>query len=110
MLTQAWTPENPDSDFPRWQYGDQYSAASSDRFLVPASYLNFQNAQIGYTFPERLTSKIKVSRLRLYVSCDNIVYWSYRRGLDPRYSFTGSTNTAVNSPVRTLSGGINITF
>ena len=110
VLTQAWTPENPDSDFPRWQYGDQYSAASSDRFLVPASYLNFQNAQIGYTFPERLTSKIKVSRLRLYVSCDNIVYWSYRRGLDPRYSFTGSTNTAVNSPVRTLSGGINITF
>lgn len=110
VIEQAWTPENPDSDFPRWQFGDQYTASTSDRFLVPASYLNFQNAQIGYTFPERLTQKIKVSRLRLYVSCDNIVYWSYRKGLDPRYSFSGSTNNAVNSPVRTLSGGINITF
>lgn len=110
IIEQAWTPENPDSDFPRWQFGDQYTSSTSDRFLVPASYLNFQNAQIGYTFPERLTQKIKVSRLRLYVSCDNIVYWSYRKGLDPRYSFSGSTNNAVNSPVRTLSGGINITF
>ena len=110
VIEQAWTPENPDSDFPRWQFGDQYTSSKSDRFLVPASYLNFQNAQIGYTFPERLTQKIKVSRLRLYVSCDNIVYWSYRKGLDPRYSFSGSTNNAVNSPVRTLSGGINITF
>ena len=110
VIEQAWTPENPDSDFPRWQFGDQYTSSTSDRFLVPASYLNFQNAQIGYTFPERLTQKIKVSRLRLYVSCDNIVYWSYRKGLDPRYSFSGSTNNAVNSPVRTLSGGINITF
>ena len=110
VMKYAWTPENPDSDFPRWQYGDQYTAAASDRFLVPAGYLNFQNAQIGYTFPERMTRKFHVSRLRLYVACDNIAYWSYRRGLDPRYSFTGATNTATNSPVRTLSGGINITF
>ena len=42
--------------------------------------------------------------------CDNIWYWSYRQGLDPRYSFSGSTNFASNSPIRTFSGGINITF
>ena len=110
VLKYAWTPENPDTDFPRWQYGDQYTASMSDRFLVPASYLNFQNAQIGYTIPGRVTSKFHVSRLRIYVACDNIVYWSYRHGLDPRYSFTGATNNSVNSPVRTLTGGVNITF
>ena len=109
-IFNAWTPENTNSDIPRWQYGDLYSASTSDRFLVPASYLNFQNAQIGYTLPNRITQKFKVNKLRVYASCDNIVYWSYRKGLDPRYSFSGSTNVAVNSPVRTLSGGINITF
>ena len=109
-IFNAWTPENRDSNIPRWQYGDLYPASTSDRFLVPASYLNFQNAQIGYTLPSRITQKFKVNKLRVYASCDNIVYWSYRKGLDPRYSFSGSTNTAVNSPVRTLSGGINITF
>ena len=109
-VLKAWTPENPNTDVPRWQYNDTDIVATSDRFLTDASYLNFQNAQVGYTFPERLTRKFHVSRLRLYVSCDNIVYWSKRQGLDPRYSFDGSTNANMNSPIRTLSGGINITF
>lgn len=109
-ILKSWTPENKETDIPKFQFNEQYTAASSDRFLVNASYLNFQNAQVGYTFPERMTSRIHVSRLRLYVACDNIIYWSCRRGLDPRQSFSGSTSNAMNSPVRTLSGGLNITF
>ena len=109
-ILNSWTPENRDTDVPKFQYNEQYTAASSDRFLTDASYLNFQNAQIGYTFPERVSRKIFVNRLRLYVACDNIIYWSRRQGLDPRQSFTGATSNAMNSPVRTVSGGINITF
>ena len=109
-ILKSWTPENKETDIPKFQFNEQYTAASSDRFLVNASYLNFQNAQVGYTFPERMTSRIHVSRLRLYVACDNIIYWSCRRGLDPRQSFSGATSNAMNSPVRTLSGGLNITF
>ena len=107
---KAWTPENKNSDIPRFQFEDQYTASDSDRFLTNASYLNFQNAQLGYTLPERLTKKMNVNRLRVYVACDNIVYWSCRQGFDPRFSFSGTTNSAVNSPVRTVSGGINLTF
>ena len=109
-IFKAWTPENKNSDIPRFQFQDQYTASSSDRFLVDASYLNFQNAQIGYTLPERITKQMRVNRLRVYVACDNIVYWSRRQGFDPRFSFAGTTNSAVNSPVRTISGGINLTF
>ncbi len=109
-VLKAWSPENPDSDFPRWQYNDQNFNGASTRFLVDASYLNFQNAQVGYTLPKKITRKFFVDKLRIYIACDNIVYWSYRHGLDPRFSFDGETNDAVNSPIRTLSGGINITF
>ena len=109
-ILKSWTPDNKNTDIPKFQYNEQYTAASSDRFLTDASYLNFQNAQIGYTFPERVTRKLFVNRLRLYVACDNIIYWSCRQGLDPRQSFTGATSNAMNSPVRTVSGGINITF
>ena len=107
---KAWTPENKNSDIPRFQFEDQYTASDSDRFLTNASYLNFQNAQLGYTLPERLTKKMHINRLRFYVACDNIIYWSCRQGFDPRFSFSGTTNSAVNSPVRTVSGGINLTF
>ena len=109
-VLKAWTPENKDSDIPRFVYNDQNINGSSDRFLVPASYLNFQNAQFGYTFPARTLSKYNISRLRLYMMCDNIWYWSYRQGLDPRQSFSGDTSAENYSPVRTVSFGINLTF
>ena len=107
---KSWSHTNKDSDIPRFQYQDQHTAASSDRFLMDASYLNFQNAQLGYTLPERITRKMHIGKLRIYVACDNIIYWSRRNGFDPRFSFAGETNNAVNSPVRTVSGGLNITF
>jgi len=109
-VLNAWTPENKDSDMPRFQYLDKNFTATSDRFLTDASYLNFQNAQIGYTFPAKLMKKVKISKLRLYVSADNLFYVSARHGFDPRYSFNGTTNYATNATVRTVSGGINITF
>ena len=109
-VLKGWTPENKDSQIPRFQFEDQYSSSDSDRFLTNASYLNFQNAQLGYTLPERITQRMHINRLRIYVACDNIIYWSCRQGFDPRFSFSGTTNSAVNSPVRTVSGGINLTF
>ena len=111
-VLNAWTPENKDSDHPRFFYGDTDLSinGSSDRFLVDASYLNFQNAQIGYTFPSTLTSKLKVDKIRVYATCDNIVYWSRRHGFDPRTSFSGGTSYEGNSPVRTISFGVNLMF
>lgn len=111
-VLKSWTPDNKDAELPRFFYNDTDLSinGSSDRFLVDASYLNFQNAQIGYTIPSSVTSRIKVERMRVYVACDNIWYTSYRQGLDPRSSFSGGTNYASNSPVRTITGGINITF
>ena len=109
-VLKSWSSENSNSDIPRFQYGDVYTAAASDRFLTSASYLNFQNAQIGYTLPAKVVDKMKVSSLRMYITCDNIWYVSCRKGFDPRFSMSGSTNNAVNSPVRTLSGGVSLTF
>ena len=109
-VLKSWSADNKASDIPRFQYGDIYTAAASDRFLTNASYLNFQNAQIGYTLPSRITDKLKMGALRVYVTCDNIWYVSCRKGFDPRFSMSGATNPAVNSPVRTLSGGVSLTF
>ena len=109
-MYNAWTPENNTSNYPRFVYGDEYTAASSDRFLMSASYLSLQNVNFGYTFPSKWMSKIGVSRLRLYVAAENIWYWSARKGLDPRQSFTGGASSAYYSPIRTISGGVNLTF
>lgn len=105
---KAWTPNNTSSDIPRWQYGDQYSASSSDRFLVSASYLNFQSFTLGYTLPKNLIRN--VSKLRVYAAGENLIFWSARKGLDPRYSYSANSSVNVYSPVRNISGGVQLTF
>ena len=116
-MLNAWTPENTSSSVPRLQYGDQNTTGTSDRFLVDASYLTLQNINFGYTLPSKITQKFGVGKLRIYLACENVFYWSKRKGLDPRYSdntndqgVMGTSNYATYSPIRTISGGINIQF
>ena len=109
-VMKAWTPENPNSDIPRFMYSDQYTSSTSDRFLTSASYLALQNVNIGYTLPTSLTKKIGVQTIRVYASGDNLWLWSKRKGLDPRQSISGSSSSSYYSPIRTISGGLTVTF
>jgi hypothetical protein len=109
-LAKAWSPTNRNSNIPRFQYNDQYNSSTSDRFLLDGSYLNLQNINFGYTLPRKWTSKIAVNKVRVYLACENVALWSRRQGFDPRLSLTGANNAAVYSAVRTISGGLNLSF
>ncbi len=109
-IAQSWSPSNPNSALPRFVMGDQYTAASSDRFMTDASYLSLQNINVGYTLPRKITEKFGVSKLRFYLACENVWLWSQRQGLDPRQSYSGGSSTGYYSPIRTINGGINLTF
>ena len=108
-LLKAWSPENPHSNIPRFQYGDQFSTASSDRFLIKASYLSLQNITAGYTLPKNVCRTLYLDKLRFYATCENVWLWSKRQGLDPRQGFGGS-NAASYAPIRTISFGLTATF
>lgn len=106
---KSWSPNNTSSDIPRWQYGDKYTVfGNSDRFLTNASYLNFQSFTVGYTLPKNLFKNI--AKIRLYAAGENLCFWSARKGFDPRYSYEGNKDITAYSPVRNISGGIQITF
>ncbi|MBR5060700.1 MAG: TonB-dependent receptor [Prevotella sp.] len=109
-LLKAWTSDNPSSTIPRFQWGDQYNASASTRFLTNASYLNIENINLGYTIPTRILPKNVLSGVRVYVAAENVFYWSKRKGFDPRQSFSSTTNATYYSPMRTISGGITLTF
>ncbi len=113
-LFNAWSETNTDSDIPRFQYAvkdvDTSSAIVSDRFLTDASTLTLQTVNFGYTLPKKWVSKMGMSSMRVFVSGDNLYYWSKRKGFDPRGSFWGSTSTTSYSPVRTFTGGLTIQF
>ena len=91
-------------------FGDQYTGSYSTRFLTNASYLNIENINFGYTFPSKWTQKILINKLRLYLACENVAYFSARKGFDPRQSYSATTNATRYSPMRSFSLGATVTF
>ena len=110
-IYNAWTPTNTNTDVPRFKDNETYGqTAMSSRFLTNASYLNLQNVNFGYTLPSKLTRKVGIETIRIYFSGENLGFISMRKGFDPRYNIAGYTNPELYSPIRTLSGGINLVF
>ncbi|MBD5256351.1 MAG: TonB-dependent receptor [Bacteroides sp.] len=112
-VLKAWTPENPNSTIPRFQFGDNFQI-TSDQYLTDASYLTLQNVNFGYTIPKNICKKMFLEKIRVYFSGENLWLWSKRQGLDPRQFALGGTSinggNAYYSAIRTMSGGITVTF
>jgi hypothetical protein len=113
-MRNAWTENNTQTNIPRLSNGngmyDSYANAASTRFLTSNSYFSLNSIQVGYNFPKKLVEKIKLNRLHVYLSADNLAIASARKGYNPMTSFTGSSDTHGYSPLSTVMGGIKLTF
>ena len=108
-IYNAWTPENPTSNIPRLNASDKYTNSASTRWLTSSDYLSINNITVGYTLPQQLVKKVMLDKVRVYFTADNVALISARKGLDPRQSYISAT-TALYTPIRTISGGISLTF
>ena len=108
-IYNAWTPENTNTNIPRLNASDQYTNSTSTRWLTNSNYLSINNITVGYTLPKTLVQKIMLEKVRVYFTADNVGLISARKGLDPRQSYISAT-TALYTPIRTISGGISLTF
>ncbi|MDF9796369.1 TonB-linked SusC/RagA family outer membrane protein [Catalinimonas alkaloidigena] len=88
----------------------------SSYYVEDGSYLKLRNLQIGYTFPNALTSRIGISNLRLYLQGQNLLTLTSYSGLDPevlgRNGTTGRGIDTIYSYPRTrlFSVGIDLSF
>lgn len=80
----SWTPENTGAYFPRLatyaERGGPYEGAqlgvNSDKYLQNAAYLKVKNITLGYSIPQKVTSKIHLDNVRLYVTGVNLFTFS----------------------------------
>ena len=114
---KAWTEDNPHTDIPRLDGDTSVGQSAVDRFMISSDYLSINNITIGYTFPRKWIEGIGIEGIRIYFAGDNLAVMSARKGLDPRYSMGLGTYTAGSglnsgaySAMRTLTGGLTITF
>ena len=108
-ILNAWSPENKYTDVPRLDAVDSYTNSTSTRFLTSSDYFSINNITLGYTLPKRWTKALGVESLRLYGAADNVALFSARQGFDPRMGYTSATSSTY-SALRTISGGVKLTF
>ena len=92
------------------------NAVFSDWAIEDASFLRLQSATIGYTLPEKVTSKIWMKKLRFYVTGTNLFCLTKYSGYDPEVDTRRSTplTPGVDYSAYPKSigfvAGVNITF
>lgn len=78
-----WTPQNTDAYYPRlWRYFGASNAFTGvygsnnsivqTRYLLNLAYLRLKNLTIGYTVPKNIVRKIKVDKIRVYMTGENL--------------------------------------
>lgn len=70
-----WTPENPTNDFPRPMRGAVLSNYYGYQSLlyVDGSYFKIKNVKLAYTLPKKLTQKVMIQKLQVYVTAANLL-------------------------------------
>ena len=111
-----WTPENTNTNIPRPVPGDNPNDFLSERIVEDGSYLRIQNVKLAYSIPKRLTEVLKISKLQLYGSVQNLYTFTKYKGYDPEIgSFNqnallmGLDNGRYPTP-RIYTFGLNVEF
>ncbi|MFD0939319.1 SusC/RagA family TonB-linked outer membrane protein [Pedobacter boryungensis] len=86
----------------------------SNYFIEPGDYFRLRNVQLGYTFDRELLSKIGVSKLRLFLSGQNIKTWSKTTGYSPEAIIGNPTSSGADNGLYPITSvytfGLNVTF
>lgn len=102
-MDNRWTPETPNSRFPRVWTGMSPNTELSDVWLSDASYFRIKTIQFGYTFPK--LGKY-ISNARIYVNAQDAITFTSWEGLEPERN-GGDGNYPR---MATYSIGINMTL
>lgn len=118
-LTEAadfYSASNINGSLPTPSSYDHINNAISTRMVEDGSYLRVQNVTLGYSLPADMISKIKLSRLRIYASGQNLFTFTKYTGYDPEVGaynqdalMSGIDNGRYPVP-RLISFGFNVEF
>ncbi|EAS18587.1 outer membrane protein [Flavobacteria bacterium BBFL7] len=104
-FNNAWTPSNTETNVPR--VGNNSNREISSRFVEDGSYIRLKNVALGYNVPADFLTKLRLERLRLSVSAQNLLTITDYSGLDPEASYFGGggVNNAKRNTIRGFDFG-----
>lgn len=116
----AWTPTNTNTNIPRnTQVDPGFNRRMSDFYLENGAYFRLRNAQVGYSLPDDVLEKIKLQKIRLYLSAANLFTISGYSGYYPEVGRNSRGGTSLfnagvdegNYPTpKTFQLGLQVSF
>jgi hypothetical protein len=106
-VLNAWSPANPDSNIPALTTIDSNNEGRiSTYFIEHGSYAKLRTIQLGYNMPKSIIDKIRLQRLRFYVSAQNLITIK-----SSNFTAPDPENPGFNYPIPlNLTFGLNVTF
>jgi len=110
----AWTPENTDTEIPAVSTSNvNNELRSSTYFVEDGSYLKIKSLSLGYTLPERLTSRLNMKEVRVFIQAQNLYTFENYPGMDVEIGPLGGTLGVDNQLYphsRNINLGVNVSF
>jgi len=113
-VLRRWTPDNRDTDIPR--AGNINNVRNSSRFVEDGSYLRLKAITLAYNINPQSLQRLKVQKLSVYVTGQNLLTITNYSGFDPEVNAFGRSATELGidygtyPQARTLTAGVNVEF
>lgn len=113
LVKKTWSEDNPNGEYPIYAWADQlgkrnYARNNNSLFVYSGDYLAFRDVSLSYSLPKSLISKIKLEKMALTVSGQNLGYLTAAKNMSsPEYGVNSMGGYALP---RTLILGVNIGF
>ncbi len=113
-ILKRWQKAGDITNVPRLSDGSDATdliGENSTRWLVSSDMLELANVVLSYQLPKSLLRSFGISSLRVYVSGENLLQITKRKGLFPRQNTSGYTNNGDTfAPARVFTAGVNLSF
>lgn len=106
-----WTPTNPSNTEPR---ASNAVPVSSTYYIESGSFFRINNITLGYTLPKALVSRVKVNRVRFYVTAQNALTIKAFSGYTPELPGSNPLNAGIELSTYPVTSaylaGLNLGF
>jgi TonB-linked SusC/RagA family outer membrane protein len=109
---QRWQKPGDVTNVPRYEFGStNNSNALSTRFLYKGDFIKLRNLTVGYNLNNKLTGKLGIAGLRVYVRGTNLWTKTYDKNLtiDPEQGVNSFSDLNVFY-TKSMTAGVNLTF
>lgn len=100
-----------------WSHASHGIAAAviHDWAIEDGSFLRLNNLTLGYSLPDKLISKVGLSKFRVFATGRNLAIWTKYSGYDPEVNsssnpFTPGLDRSSFPRARSYTFGVNLTF